>query len=171
MVHIITEEGAELPQYATELASGADIKAFKLVAVYKSDQEVDLEKLAKLQESFNERGFIKLRGFERAIFGTGNFIQDMSRNKEIQIRDRSGNSSKKGLKVMNSPGTIDADYRGEIKVTICNNTPFLNKIEKGQKIAQLVVAEVPHPREAFIRTFNAVTHTERGDKGFGSTGN
>lgn len=166
MINFIVEKGAEIPKYATELSSGMDVTAFKILKVFRGDREIDPENLAKVQEGFNERGYIKLRSLERILFGTG-LKANIDSNLEIQVRSRSGVALKRGLSVLNSPGTVDADYTGEIGVILYNSTPFLNKVEKGERIAQLVVAEVKRP---IINTTAVMEVTERGDGGFGSTG-
>lgn len=169
MVKVFLEDGVELPSYATNEASGADVKAIKLLQVYKGETPIEPERLEKLVECFSERDYIKLRGHERALFGTGVHVLHIDPTKEIQARPRSGVSLKRGLLVANSPGTIDSDYRGEIGIIIYNSNPFLAKVERGEKIAQLVVADVPYPRVSFV-VDNIATESERGGNGFGSTG-
>lgn len=170
MIEFIVEEGAQLPEYGSELASGMDVRAFKILKVFRGDREIEPENLLKVQEGFNERGYIKLRSLERILFGTG-LKSVMPSFMELQVRSRSGLSLKRGLSVLNSPGTIDADYQGEIGVILYNSTPFLNKVEKGERIAQLVGMEVLRPS---VKLSDRIDHhtrnSERGEDGFGSTG-
>ena len=108
MIKFKLEEGIELPKFESALASGFDVVAHSIIKVYKGDKEVTGEKLDKVRQSFNDRGYIKLRPFERVLFGTGLTLADINTSLEIQVRPRSGVSLKRGLFVANSPGTIDA---------------------------------------------------------------
>lgn len=170
MIKFLVEEGAEAPSYGSELASGMDVTAFKILKVFRGDREIEPENLKKVQQGFEERGYIKLRSLERILFGTG-IKAVIPKNMELQVRSRSGISLKRGLSVLNSPGTVDADYIGEIGVIMYNSTPFLNKIEKGERIAQLVATEVPRPSIMKIsqKDFEKL-ESARGADGFGSTG-
>lgn len=168
MIKFKLEEGIELPKFESALASGFDVVAHSIIKVYKGDKEVTGEKLDKIRQSFNERGYIKLRPFERVLFGTGLTLADINTSLEIQVRPRSGVSLKRGLFVANSPGTIDADYRGACGVIIYNSTPFLNQVDKGERIAQFVPAYVAERPE--ITSSEDVSSTERGEGGFGSSG-
>lgn len=168
MIKFKLEEGIELPKFESALASGFDVVAHSIIKVYKGDKEVTGEKLDKVRQSFNERGYIKLRPFERVLFGTGLTLADINTSLEIQVRPRSGVSLKRGLFVANSPGTIDADYRGVCGVIIYNSTPFLNQVDKGERIAQFVPAYVAERPE--ITSSKDVSSTERGEGGFGSSG-
>ena len=107
-----------------------------------------------------------LKPLARAIIKTGLFIE-LPVGFEAQVRPRSGLAAKHGLTVLNSPGTVDADYRGEIGVILVNlsNTDF--KIENGERIAQLVIAK--HERAAWNEV-EQLNETSRGESGFGSTG-
>jgi dUTP pyrophosphatase len=107
-----------------------------------------------------------LKPLARAIIKTGLFIE-LPVGFEAQVRPRSGLAAKHGLTVLNSPGTVDADYRGEIGVILVNlsNTDF--KIENGERIAQLVIAK--HERATWLEV-NQLNETSRGEGGFGSTG-
>jgi dUTP pyrophosphatase len=136
-------EDLQLPQYQSEDAAGLD-----LVAAIPEGQDVVLEPGA------------------RALIPTGLAIE-LPRGYEAQVRPRSGLALNYGVTVLNSPGTIDADYRGEIGVILINfgQSPF--SIRRGARIAQLVVS--PVERVAFIRS-GRLTTSERGAKGFGSTG-
>ena len=168
MIKFKLEEGIELPKFESALASGFDVVAHSIIKVYKGDKEVTGEKLDKVRQSFNDRGYIKLRPFERVLFGTGLTLADINTSLEIQVRPRSGVSLKRGLFVANSPGTIDADFRGQCGVIIYNSTPFLNQVDKGERIAQFVPAYVAERPE--ITSSEDISSTERGGSGFGSTG-
>lgn len=168
MIKFKLEEGIELPKFESALASGFDVVAHSIIKVYKGDKEVTGEKLDKVRQSFNDRGYIKLRPFERVLFGTGLTLADINTSLEIQVRPRSGVSLKRGLFVANSPGTIDADFRGQCGVILYNSTPFLNQVDKGERIAQFVPAYVAKRPE--ISSSEDISVTDRGEAGFGSTG-
>ena len=140
-VKIINKSAHALPAYETSSSAGMDLRA-------------DLENP------------VELKPLERKMVNTGLFIE-LPMGYEAQVRPRSGLAWKHGLTVLNSPGTIDADYRGEIKVILCNvsNEPYI--IENGDRIAQLVVTK--HER---VEWDNAETlqETMRGAGGFGHTG-
>lgn len=140
-VAIINQSTFELPTYATEGAAGLDIRA-------------------------NISEPIVLKPLERLLIPTGLFVA-IPLGYEIQIRPRSGLAFKHGITVLNTPGTIDADYRGEIKVLLVNlsNTSFT--IEPGERIAQMVLAK--HETLSW-KTTDILPSTERGAGGFGSTG-
>lgn len=134
-------EGLELPSYASSGAAGADLRA----AV-----EVDLE----------------IAPGDRAAVPTG-LILEIPAGWEGQVRPRSGLAIRHGLTVVNAPGTVDSDYRGELKVLLVNLGSEVVTIHRGDRIAQLVVT--PAPQSTFIEAENLAT-TDRGDGGFGSTG-
>lgn len=140
-VNVINQSKHPLPEYQTDLSAGLDLRA-------------------NLAEP------ITLKPLERTLVGTGLFME-LPAGHEAQIRPRSGLAYKHGITVLNSPGTIDADYRGEIKVLLVNlyNAPF--EINDGERIAQMVVA-----RHEQIQWKEAaeVSETQRGAGGFGSTG-
>lgn len=167
MIKFKLKEGVKLPEYKTVGSAGLDVTAVSIMKAYKGDSEVAEDKLEKMQQGFEERGFIKIRPFERILFDTGITVADMSNDLEIQVRSRSSLALKRGLFVANQPGTIDADYRGTIGVIIYNSTPFLTKIEKHERIAQLVpkTCAMVSPQEVEI-----LSETDRGSGGFGSTG-
>lgn len=167
MISLVLKEGVELPKYETENSAGFDVRANNIIKAYKGTVEVDEERLEKIKESFEKRGYIKMRAHERILFGTGITVADMPADVEIQVRPRSGLSLKTGLMVSNSPGTIDADYRGEIGIILYNSTPYLNQVNKDTRIAQLVTAKVH--KEEFGKT-SEVIETIRGAGSFGSTG-
>jgi deoxyuridine 5''-triphosphate nucleotidohydrolase (dut) len=140
-IKIVNRSGRPVPAYATALSAGMDLRACL-------DTPVTLGPL------------------ERALVPTGLFIA-LPPGFEAQVRPRSGLAAKHGVTVLNTPGTIDADYRGEIKVILVNlsNTPF--EIVPGERIAQMVVAR--HERVEWEET-DSLDETERGAGGFGSTG-
>lgn len=140
-VKIVNHSKHALPEYQTPLSAGLDIRA-------------------NLEES------VTLRPLERAMIPTGLFVE-LPEGCEMQIRPRSGLAAKHGITVLNSPGTIDADYRGEIKVILVNlsNEPFT--IESGERIAQMIVARYEQIEWLPVEELGA---TERGAGGFGSTG-
>lgn len=140
-VKIVNHSAYETPFYATEKSAGMDLKA-------------------------NIAEPIVLRPLERAIIPTGIFIA-LPDGTEAQIRPRSGLAAKHGISVLNSPGTIDADYRGEIKVILVNlsNDAFI--INPGERIAQMVVARYEKVEWDEVELLD---ETERGAGGFGSTG-
>ena len=167
-----TIEEVEIPSFGSELSSGFDVKAMRILKVFKGDTEVIVERFEKIQKAFEEKGSIKLRAFERVLFDTGLQVADIEHKIadtmiELQVRSRSGMALKQGLIVANQPGTIDEDYRGTIGVILMNSTPFLSEIKKGERIAQIVPGYVPAYKIGFTEE---VTETERGNKGFGSSG-
>ena len=109
---------------------------------------------------------ITLRPLERTIVKTGLFIE-LPIGYEAQVRPRSGLAAKKGITVLNSPGTIDADYRGEIGVILVNLSNEVFVVENGERIAQLIIAK--HERAQWIEV-QELSETSRGEGGFGSTG-
>lgn len=140
-INIINRSGHALPNYETIASAGMDLRA-------------------NLEES------IVLAPLGRAIVKTGLFIE-LPIGYEAQVRPRSGLAAKKGVTVLNSPGTIDADYRGEIGVILVNLSNELFTIENGERIAQLIIAK--HERAEWNEV-EVLTETSRGEGGFGSTG-
>jgi dUTP pyrophosphatase len=140
-VKIINKSSHPLPNYETIASAGMDLRA-------------------ELAEP------ITLKPLGRAIVKTGLFIE-LPIGYEAQVRPRSGLAAKKGVTVLNSPGTIDADYRGEIGVILVNLSDEAFTVENGERIAQLVIAK--HERAEWIEA-EALTDTVRGAGGFGSTG-
>ncbi|ALM08410.1 deoxyuridine 5'-triphosphate nucleotidohydrolase [Sediminicola sp. YIK13] len=140
-IKIINSSNHPLPHYETLASAGMDLRA-------------------NITES------ITLKPLERAIIPTGLFIE-LPIGCEAQVRPRSGLAAKKGVTVLNAPGTVDADYRGEIGVILVNlsNIPFT--VENGERIAQLVVAK--HERAEWTEV-EKLSETARGEGGFGSTG-
>ena len=140
-VKIINKSNHDLPNYETIASAGMDLRA-------------------NISES------IILKSLERAIVKTGLFIE-LPIGYEAQVRPRSGLAAKKGVTVLNSPGTIDADYRGEIGVILVNLSQDDFTIENGERIAQLIIAK--HERAEWI-SVEELSETSRGEGGFGSTG-
>jgi dUTP pyrophosphatase len=140
-IKIINKSNHALPNYETQASAGMDLRA-------------------------NISEPITLKPLERTIVKTGLFIE-LPVGIEAQVRPRSGLAAKKGITVLNAPGTIDADYRGEIGVILVNlsNEDFI--IENGERIAQLIIAK--HER-AVWKEVSVLGETERGAGGFGSTG-
>ena len=157
------EEGVEMPQYETEGAAGFDMRAIRVLAAYMGDRPRDPETVEKINQDFKE-GRLKIRGHERILFGTG-ICADIPEGYEIQIRPRSGMALKQGLTVINSPGTIDSDYKKEIGVIVQNTSDFLTAIGYNTRIAQDVVKDVVRP--ILVETQD-IEENQRG--GFGSTG-
>lgn len=165
-IKVVLEEGVNLPIYESNNAVGFDLKVNKILATFKGDMASSDDKVAKINEGFVKRKYVKLRAFERILFGTGIYVE-MPSNMELQIRSRSGVALKRGLMVANSPGTIDPDYRGEIGIIIYNSSPFLTQVDFNERLAQAVPCKVVRP--ALIEQ-TELSSTERGEGGFGSTG-
>lgn len=138
-VKVKTAEGVTLPAYATEGSAGMDIRAC-------------------------ERAVI--RAGARGCVGTGLYLE-IPRGYEAQVRPRSGLALKHGVTVLNAPGTIDSDYRGEVRVILANLGENDFTIEPGERIAQIIFAAVTQAR---LETSAELGGTERGAGGFGSTG-
>lgn len=140
-IKIINKSRHDLPNYETIASAGMDLRA-----------------------SLTESRILK--PLERTIVGTGLFIE-LPIGTEAQVRPRSGLAAKKGITVLNAPGTIDADYRGEIGVILVNLSNEDFTINNGERIAQLVIAK--HERAEWEET-EELSSTDRGEGGFGSTG-
>ncbi len=140
-IKIVNDSNNPLPQYETDGSAGMDLRA-----------------------ALNEPAFIK--PLQRILIPTGLFIE-LPMGYEAQIRPRSGLAFKKGLTVLNSPGTIDSDYRGEIKIILVNLSNETVVINTGDRIAQMVIAK--HEKAEFTEVFE-LSDTKRGEGGFGHTG-
>ena len=140
-VKVVNKSSNPLPQYATQYAAGVDLYA-------NNDEDVVLQSL------------------ERALIPTGIYIE-LPPGYEAQVRPRSGLAIKHGISVLNSPGTIDADYRGEVKVILVNLSGEAFIIKKGERIAQMIIAM--HERVLWEEV-EQLSDTERGAGGFGHTG-
>jgi dUTP pyrophosphatase len=140
-IKIINKSSHDVPHYETLASAGMDLRA-------------------------NIPEAIVLKPLERSIVRTGLFIE-LPVGIEAQVRPRSGLAAKKGITVLNAPGTIDADYRGEVGVILVNlsNEDFI--IQNGERIAQLIIAK--HERAEWVEV-EALSETDRGEGGFGSTG-
>ena len=139
-IKIINESAHPLPEYQTESSAGMDLNA-------------------NLAES------ITLKSLERKLIPTGLFLE-LPSGYEAQIRPRSGLAIKNGITVLNAPGTIDADYRGEIGVILVNLSSEDFTIDNGDRIAQMVIAQYETAKWQEVKSLN---ETERGEGGFGST--
>lgn len=167
-VKVSLEKGTELPKYGSNLASGVDLRAMTVEKIYERFEEIDEQKFKVIKSKFeSDEGAIFIGPQERILFGTGISIESLPPSSEIQVRPRSGNSLKKGYTVANSPGTVDEDYRGNLGVIISNPYSYRIRIEQGERIAQAVV--VPILRMDWEE--GEGEDTERGENGFGSTGN
>lgn len=139
-IKIINKSKHQLPKYQTELSAGMDL-------------------YANLEESF------ELKPLERKLISTGIFLE-IPKGYEAQVRPRSGLALKNGITVLNTPGTIDADYRGEIGVILVNLSSQNFTINDGDRIAQMIIAK--HEAAIWEEVEN-LDETERGKGGFGST--
>ncbi|WP_394906632.1 dUTP diphosphatase [uncultured Mesonia sp.] len=140
-VKIINKSKHPLPQYATQGAAGMDLRA-------------------------NLEDKVILGPLERTLIKTGLYIE-LPIGYEAQVRPRSGLALKKGITVLNSPGTIDADYRGEIGIILVNLSQESFVIEDGERIAQMVIAQ---HEQANLKEVSVLEESQRGAGGFGSTG-
>ncbi|MFZ9661889.1 MAG: dUTP diphosphatase [Chitinophagaceae bacterium] len=140
-IRIINESHHQEPQYATSGSSGMDIRAY-------------------IKEPMN------ISPMERVLVPTGIFME-IPIGFEVQVRPRSGLAIKQGITCLNTPGTIDADYRGEIKVILINLSNEVQTIHDGDRIAQLVIQRV---EKAVLQRVENLNQTERSDGGFGHTG-
>ena len=140
-IKIINKSNHALPHYETIASAGLDLRA-------------------------NITEAIQLQPLERTIVKTGLFIE-LPIGFEAQVRPRSGLAAKNGVTVLNAPGTVDADYRGEIGVILVNLSNTMFTIQNGERIAQLVIAK--HERAEWLEV-ETLSETSRGEGGFGSTG-
>jgi len=140
-IKIVNQSAYDLPSYETRTSAGMDIRA-------------------NISES------VTLQSLERRVIPTGLYIE-LPEGFEAQVRPRSGLAAKQGITVLNSPGTIDADYRGEIGVILVNLSKDSVRINPGERIAQLVIAK--YEQADWLKT-EMLSVTERGSNGFGSTG-
>lgn len=140
-VRIINQSNNPLPSYATEGSSGMDIRA-------------------------NLQQVVELKPLERALIPTGLFIE-LPQGYEAQIRPRSGLAIKQGITCLNTPGTIDADYRGEIKIILINLSNEIQSVKNGERIAQMVIQKV---EQIDWQLSVVIEDTIRSAGGFGSTG-
>lgn len=141
IVKVINKSNNKLPEYATSMSAGFDLRA-------------------NLEES------VTLKAGDRMLIGTGLFIA-LEPGYEAQVRPRSGLALKKGITVLNAPGTIDADYRGEVGVILYNTSKEDFIIEPGERIAQMVIAKY---EQISWEQVEVLDETERGNGGYGHTG-
>ena len=141
---VFNKSANALPAYESQFASGMDLRA-------------DLD------------GSVVLQPGERKLIPTGLFIE-LPEDCEAQVRPRSGLAVKHGITVLNSPGTIDADYRGEVKVLLINLSQEPFEIQSGERIAQMVVSRFQHVEWQEVDSLEGLSQTERGAGGFGHTG-
>jgi len=141
IVKIINRSANPLPSYATDGSSGMDLRA-------------------------NIEAPITLQPLDRTLVPTGLFIE-LPINYEAQVRSRSGLAIKHGITCLNSPGTVDADYRGELKVVLINLSNEPQHVHPGDRIAQMVIQKV---EKVILTQVNELNSTVRGDGGFGHTG-
>ena len=140
-VKIVNKSAFDLPKYETEGSAGMDLRA-------------------------NIDDYIQILPMERVLIPTGLFIE-LEVGIEAQIRPRSGMAYKRGICIPNAPGTIDSDYRGEVKIPIINLSTEIQVIERGDRIAQMVIAKYERAEWDLVED---LTCTDRGSGGFGSTG-
>lgn len=142
-VKLLNPHQVELPIYSTAGSAGMDVRA-----------------------NIPESRFLVLKPNERALIPTGLFLE-IPEGMEGQIRPRSGLALSQGITVLNSPGTIDSDYRGEVKILLVNLSNGSQAINHGSRIAQIIFSKY---EQVELEVIEAVTETERGEGGFGSTG-
>jgi dUTP pyrophosphatase len=140
-IRIVNKSNNELPHYGTKASAGVDLRA-------------------------NLKADIIMKPLERTIVPTGLFME-IPVGYEAQVRPRSGLAIKKGITVLNTPGTIDADYRGEIMVILINLSNEVFTVKHGDRIAQMVIAAHEQAEWELVEDLSS---TERGSGGFGSTG-
>lgn len=140
-INIVNKSTNELPAYATEGSAGMDIRA-------------------------NLESPVVLEPLDRKLIPTGLFVE-LPEGFEAQIRPRSGLAIKQGITCLNTPGTIDSDYRGEIKVILINLSNEVQQLQHGDRIAQMVICKV---EQASLQLKDTLNQTTRGEGGFGHTG-
>jgi len=140
-INIVNKSNNPLPKYSTKNSAGMDLRA-------------------NIEEN------VILKPLERVLIPTGLFIE-IPNGYEAQIRPRSGMAIKKGISILNSPGTIDSDYRGEIGIILINLSNNEVVIENGERICQMIIAK---HETAILVEVNEINETSRGKGGFGSTG-
>jgi len=140
-VNIVNSSSNPLPEYATAGSAGMDIRA-------------------------NLASPVTLQPMERMLIPTGLFIE-LPEGYEAQIRPRSGMAIKQGITCLNAPGTVDSDYRGELKIILINLSNTVQQIEHGERIAQMVIAKTEKAALVMVEQLN---NSQRGEGGFGHTG-
>jgi dUTP pyrophosphatase len=141
LIKIINQSDNTIPQYATPGSAGMDVRA-------------------------NLQRPLTLQPLQREMVSTGLFIE-LPEGYEAQVRPRSGLANKQGITCLNSPGTVDSDYRGEIKIILINLSNEEQTIQHGDRIAQMIISKVEKAKLELVHQLN---ETQRGDGGFGHTG-
>jgi dUTP pyrophosphatase len=141
LIKVVNQSDNDIPQYATSVSAGMDLRA-------------------NLKEPVN------LKPLQRQMIPTGLFIE-LPDGYEAQVRPRSGMANKQGITCLNSPGTVDSDYRGEIKIILINLSDGEQTIQHGDRIAQLIIAKVERAEWQLVQQLN---DSIRGEGGFGHTG-
>jgi dUTP pyrophosphatase len=157
------DETADIPVYATTGSAGFDLVINNFKWYYSN--RTNPENVNALSIIIPTETGLLMNPFSRVLIGCG-FAIELPEGYELDIRSRSGLALKKGIIVLNSPGTIDSDYRGEIGAIICNNSQFPVEIKIGERIAQAVLIKV---EQAELIETNMLSETKRGEGGFGST--
>lgn len=172
----LTHLDAKIPEKATGDDSGFDVfvlgykKAYVTHPGSSQEEEVKADENMHIPGITDDQGNLWLNPNDRVLVRTGLAMaveSDDGKIYELQVRPRSGNTLKEGLSVLNSPGTVDAGYRGEVMVIISNQSGVAQQISVGDKIAQVVPIEVPMMEVNVVESLDA---SERGSKGFGDSG-
>ena len=146
LVKVYNKSNNNLPAYETDGAAGMDLRAF-----------------------LPENNIIQIKPGERVLSDTGLYIE-LPKGYEVQVRPRSGLALKKGITVLNTPGTVDSDYRNSIGIILINLGNDVFEIKNGDRIAQLVLNEAPQIKWKEVSEKEDLSSTTRGLNGFGSTG-
>lgn len=153
IVKYVSKEDVEAPKYETEGAAGIDIRAYECILPNDKNNVYSIEDKIDLYPS------------ERILIKTGLFFE-IPKGYEAQVRPRSGLAWKHGITVLNTPGTVDEDYRGEIGVILLNTSKDIFTIRRGDRIAQIVFNKI---EKADLVKVDKLSDTNRGEGGFGST--
>lgn len=155
----------KIPKYETKNSAGFDLVANNFKMLYETHyEEVTYENVENIAE--HNYDSIMLQPSDRLLIGTG-FKVKVPEGYEMQIRPRSGIALKNGISVVNTPGTIDADYRGEVGVVLINHSEIPFKVKLGDRIAQGVINKI---KQIEFNEVDELSKTDRGEGGFGSTG-
>lgn len=158
--------------YAAKLIESLQERDRTMLKIFRKDKSVELPKYEKIGDSgldLRSAEEVEITPLSRAVVPTG-LVIELPPGHEGQVRPRSGLAAKHGITVLNTPGTVDNSYRGEVKVILFNTSKEIFRVEKGMRIAQLVVAPVTRVGIAEVVAWEQLTLTERGAGGFGSTG-
>lgn len=170
-IKIKLKDGVEMPKFQSEGAAGFDVSVNSIIKSFnKFNQRTNF--LNTDNDEYHDGELTDFRTFRfiqsyRVLVGTGIYVE-LEKNTSLEVRSRSGLSLSKGITVLNQPGTIDSDYRGEVCVILINESDTDYTISKGDRIAQLVPRINPEVKLFNVDSIN--NDTERGDGGFGSTG-